>query len=245
MICEEMTLLLSARLDGELTQEEQAALEQHLAQCPACRAVAEQLEQIHSAFDQLEDVSVPEGFAQGVMDRIRAEEPSNVMPLFRRPQFKVAAAAAACALLCIGLWRSSQSTPADQGPTPYIMTASDPMAADMSTGELPPQTSRIQEPEQSEGFVPSNLRQRSPQEIFDQYQQSLGGVLVLTRLPADAELDSVPWQQDETGCRYTLITGQQCMQLEELAAAEQLEPGYAGEENTPLPCLLVILEDTL
>ena len=36
--CEEFELLLSARLDGELTEAETARLETHLTHCPRCRA---------------------------------------------------------------------------------------------------------------------------------------------------------------------------------------------------------------
>ena len=51
--CEEMELLLSARLDGALTEEEAIRLETHLAQCSNCRAFAEELEAIHLAMEQL------------------------------------------------------------------------------------------------------------------------------------------------------------------------------------------------
>ena len=37
--CERMTELMSAALDGELTAEEQSALDAHLAQCGDCRAL--------------------------------------------------------------------------------------------------------------------------------------------------------------------------------------------------------------
>ena len=47
MTCEEYELLLSARLDGELTHQEEALLTAHLAQCPHCRQVAQQLAQLH------------------------------------------------------------------------------------------------------------------------------------------------------------------------------------------------------
>ena len=36
--CERYTDLISARLDGELTGEEERELEAHLACCPACRS---------------------------------------------------------------------------------------------------------------------------------------------------------------------------------------------------------------
>lgn len=108
MACQHYYELISQRLDGELTWEEQQELESHLADCPSCRALAEQLSGLHEDFSALEEIPAPEGFAQGVMDRIRMEESKKVIPLFRRPQFKAAAGLAACLVLCAGLYGAGQ-----------------------------------------------------------------------------------------------------------------------------------------
>lgn len=110
MTCEDASLLLSARMDGELTAEELEKLEDHLAGCPECRALSEELEQISSAMSEELEVSAPEGFARGVMERLEEngqKKSGRVIPLFRRPAVRSAAAAAACALLCIGLYRGA------------------------------------------------------------------------------------------------------------------------------------------
>ena len=61
-----------------------------------------------AALAGLGDCEPPEGFAQSVMERIQAERaPGKIVSLFRRPQFKKAMTAAACALLCIGVVRFS------------------------------------------------------------------------------------------------------------------------------------------
>lgn len=106
--CERYTALLSVRLDEELTEQEERELEAHLAVCPACRAWESQLAAIHSAFPQVEEVPAPEGFAQGVMDRVRASEDAKlkVVPLFRRPRFKALAGLAACFVLCLGVYQA-------------------------------------------------------------------------------------------------------------------------------------------
>ena len=106
MNCEEYTELLSARLDGELTAEEEKTLENHLNICPVCRAVAEDLERIHLSFESMEPVPAPEHFARDVMAEIRG---TKVVPLFRRPAFKAAAGLAACLVLCVGLWQGGLS----------------------------------------------------------------------------------------------------------------------------------------
>ena len=73
--CERFEALLSQRLDQPLPPQEERELEDHLARCPRCRALAEDLEQLCGQFACLEELPAPEGFAQGVMDRIRALEP--------------------------------------------------------------------------------------------------------------------------------------------------------------------------
>ena len=73
--CERFEELLSQRLDQPLPPQEERELEDHLARCPRCRDLAEDLEQLCGQFACLEELPAPEGFAQGVMDRIRALEP--------------------------------------------------------------------------------------------------------------------------------------------------------------------------
>lgn len=110
--CETMEVWLSLRLDGMLEPEEERELETHLAVCPSCRALAEELEAVHTAFPQLEDCPAPEGFAESVMERIGAleEKKPKMVPLFRRPQVRALMGLAACAVLCIGLYRGGMFT---------------------------------------------------------------------------------------------------------------------------------------
>jgi len=107
--CDRYFELLSARLDRELTKEEAEEVELHCANCPKCRIMGAQLAELKEAFAGLEDVPAPEGFARGVMDRIRAEEAKpKVIPLFRRPRFRALAGLAACAVLVVGLYGAAQ-----------------------------------------------------------------------------------------------------------------------------------------
>lgn len=115
MSCDRYLELLSARLDGTLTEAEERELEEHLAACPDCRAAGAQLAALRDAFPELEEEAAPEGFARGVMDRIRAEE-KKVVPLFRRPGFRALTGLAACAALAVGLYGGgiSQRKSADE-----------------------------------------------------------------------------------------------------------------------------------
>ena len=124
MTCEQITELLSARLDGALTEKERNTLEEHLAHCAECRAVAEDLETIHLSFGDLEPVPAPDGFARDVMAKLEAPK---VVPLFRRPAFKAVAGLAACLVLCVGLWQGvssqKQQLPAEARAGTYVMEA--------------------------------------------------------------------------------------------------------------------------
>ena len=105
MTCDRYFELLSAHLDRELTKEEIEELEQHCAGCPACRMMGAQMDELQEAFAGLEDIPAPEGFVQGVMNRIRTEE--KVIPLFQRPQLRALAGLAACVVLAVGLYSTS------------------------------------------------------------------------------------------------------------------------------------------
>ena len=123
--CERFLPLLSARLDGELSREEERELREHLEQCPACRALWEELSAVHDAFPALEQLSAPPGFAQGVMDRIRArEERPKVIPLFRRPALRAAAGLAACVVLCLGIYQTGLLSPVGDNTALYSSSAS-------------------------------------------------------------------------------------------------------------------------
>ena len=128
MNCEQMSLLLSAWLDGELSVREEEQMRAHLEQCPDCRALMEQLQTLHASFSDLEEIPAPDGFADRVMDRVARESKPRVVPLFKRPQFRSLAALAACAVLCIGFGRismggSAKSEPAPAAPAPEAAVA--------------------------------------------------------------------------------------------------------------------------
>lgn len=108
MSCDRYLELFSLRLDGPLAEEEEQELEEHLRRCPDCRAAGAQLAALRAGFGELEDISAPEGFAQGVMERIRAEERPKVIPLFKRPQVRALTGLAACLVLVVGLYSAAR-----------------------------------------------------------------------------------------------------------------------------------------
>lgn len=82
--CDEITELISASLDGQLTADEQIALDEHIARCPACSALLDDLRALHTAAAEWEEVPAPAGFAASVMAAVAAEanreKSDNVIP---------------------------------------------------------------------------------------------------------------------------------------------------------------------
>lgn len=71
--CEEYAALLDLFVDGELAMEEMTRVQNHLETCPGCRSYVDDVLAIRAAFPGVEDTEVPEGFAESVMERIRAD----------------------------------------------------------------------------------------------------------------------------------------------------------------------------
>ena len=105
--CERAWELLSQQLDEPLSPREKQELEEHLAVCPSCRKDKEELEQLDQALRNLGEIQAPADFTQRVMAQVQqTQSKPKVIPLWRRPQVRALAGLAACALLCIGIYRS-------------------------------------------------------------------------------------------------------------------------------------------
>ena len=69
--CERYVPALSAFADGELNDAERAEILAHLEACEGCREYLAELTAMRAAFGELEEYDAPEGFADGVMARVR------------------------------------------------------------------------------------------------------------------------------------------------------------------------------
>ena len=200
MECDRYMELLSARLDGALTEEEERKLEEHLAACPDCRAAGAQLAALQSAFAEWEDIPAPEGFTQGVMDRIRAEEPKKVIPLFKRPQFRALAGLAACLVVAVGLYGASnprqktedmmlrsfnQDVQSEIGDGPQVNAAlAAPEAADA------PQIAAYAAPVPEDSGTAEGMQKAAPNPAGDGLEDDcplVEGTTTLERMPEGAE----------------------------------------------------------
>ena len=103
--CEEYLELISTAIDGQISPQARQTLNQHLAQCPGCRALYAAMAEDRAALNAVGESEPPEGFARAVMERVKAEPRTGVIPLFRRPRVKKLLTTAACALLCVGVVR--------------------------------------------------------------------------------------------------------------------------------------------
>lgn len=98
MSCERYLDLISARLDGPLSQQDEAELTAHLNTCPQCRAIADDLTNIHSALSGCAAVP-PAELATGVMNTVRTTRTA------RKRTFRQVGVLAACLVLCVGILR--------------------------------------------------------------------------------------------------------------------------------------------
>ena len=88
---------MSAWMDGELPDiastpeaggpdDLELEVAEHQACCPSCRDLFEELKELRAGFETLPEPDPPEGFAQSVLDRIRAEARPKVIPCSSGPR---------------------------------------------------------------------------------------------------------------------------------------------------------------
>ena len=243
MSCDKYLELLSARLDGALTGEEERELEEHLAICPGCRAVGAQLAALQGAFPELEETPAPEGFTQGVMDRIREEARPKVIPLFKRPQVRALAGLAACLVLVAGLYGASQPRHLDK--TEILDVTPRSFGRDAVSGELEdtPQIAAYAAP------GAQGLGKAVPDSPVDTERTLVPPeadvALILDRLPdGAAELipSGVTVSHDvESGADvYTWLTAAELAAIEALAFEQGLLPGTTEGAPAPGRCALIV-----
>ena len=99
--CEDFLELLDSFLDGELPPDQMLRVQSHLDACPACRDYVDGALTLRAAFPSVEDTDVPEGFAENVMERVRASTLKPAALHRRRWMSAVAALAACCAIVIL------------------------------------------------------------------------------------------------------------------------------------------------
>lgn len=98
MNCEKALEAMSAKLDGELPEDEARELEEHLRGCASCRSMMAELTALENGLETL-CVEPPETLAPGVMRAIRAEKAEKQKK--RRPHITTWLIAGAAALALV------------------------------------------------------------------------------------------------------------------------------------------------
>lgn len=169
--CDEYLELISAAVDGALSPVESKKLEAHLALCPECRALYEDLLALHAALSDLSPAEVPEGLTDRIMAAVAAD---NVVPLVSPakkrsgPWRKWLASAAVLAVVIVGAWGSQNQQGGGSS------AAAMPQAADAA---LPPQASEaaLAAPEAAPASGDTNEAPQAktvPPTAFQEYSQS-------------------------------------------------------------------------
>lgn len=168
--CEEYAALISDFLDGELSAEDRAEVAAHLAACPACQQYFDDLVTMHDAFDQIEEVPVPEGFAEQIMDRVRETPQTKAEKIIFLPHWKRwAALAACCAIVALGLWSAQRWAALPWAVKKTALAESAPsIARDASeetttTGDAPMELMMDEDGEDG-GVFPQEVPEPSPEE---------------------------------------------------------------------------------
>lgn len=102
MNCDEIFELLSASLDGELTDQQEALVQAHLAQCPGCRALMTELAAIHDGCGVWE-AEPPQELTQSILDHLPTQGTRKPGKLIYWKRW--GAMAAAMALIALAAWR--------------------------------------------------------------------------------------------------------------------------------------------
>lgn len=245
---------MSAWMDGELPDiastpeaggpdDLELEVAEHQACCPSCRDLFEELKELRAGFETLPEPDPPEGFAQGVMDRIRAEEKPRVIPLLKRPQVRALAGLAACLVLAAGLYGASQPRHLDK--TEILDVTPRSFGRDAVSGKLEdtPQIAAYAAPEAQ------GLEKAVPDSPVDTERKLVPPeadvALILDRLPdGAAELipSGVTVSHDvESGADvYTWLTAAELAAIEALAFEQGLLPGTTEGASAPERCALIV-----
>jgi hypothetical protein len=87
MKCGEIEGILPGYLDGALTAEERKRVDEHLAQCPACRGCLADLKKAVALAGDMEKIEPPAGFTRDIMARVKEEAAGKRAPGFLRRLF--------------------------------------------------------------------------------------------------------------------------------------------------------------
>ena len=255
--CEEYAALLDLYVDGELSPEELDAVQRHLDRCPGCQAYVDAALAIRAAFPGVEDVAVPEGFAQGVMEIIAkdaAKKAAEKAPArSRRPFWKTAAPLAACLALIVFFqaspWQNGDSAARDIAPAEAAAPESAAITMEPQESVLeksaPAGEERASIPEAAAAEEDAPAVQDSastPQPYSIMSADTFSAQLTLTASEAGSLLaDYAPVEETETSLRYVLTEEAYAALVQALADAGIVPAeGLPPSEGSGGPILVTV-----
>ncbi|MCI8689569.1 MAG: hypothetical protein HFF87_04565 [Oscillibacter sp.] len=270
--CTEYAALLDLFVDGELDTAEMERVQAHLEDCPGCRAYMDDALLIRAAFPDVEDVEVPEGFAAGVMERIRADGKKNAeaQKSGRRWLRTLVPLAACCTLVVLlsngpklfsgggenGVNMSGSSSGADTGagePAEYAAPAGAPQETEAASEETVDGTpglaaargyaADIEQGQQNMlASTPAEFGEIESEAVYDDGMETIP-VLTMTAQEAGELLNDWTLERETDGVRRYVLTAEQYGTL--LAALAEDEDGaYAKVDRTESPDGTIIVEVT-
>ena len=134
--CEKNQEMISAMLDGELSESEKHTVEMHIANCPECAAMYEDFAALSEAISE-ENAEIPAGLHSKIMKRVRTSpKPKKPLIIQLRPYMS----AAACLVVAVGAVFALRGQPksADSIAAPMIAEAPAAAAAPVAPMDFAP-----------------------------------------------------------------------------------------------------------
>ena len=211
MDCDKYLELMSAALDGELTAEEHRELDSHLAVCPECAQLYQNLSGQTAALREL-DCEVPADLKQRIMDNLPAQEKAEpkIKPVRWTPKTGrvihwkrwAPVAAAACLALVVALVpKGGMSMNSAEAPQAYAPAADAPRTPGAAPGAQPMPSSTVDRYEHDSsstayGTVPSGDLEMGglvdPAEPTAQEPQPDAGLEPEATAPAEPPMSAEP-----------------------------------------------------
>ncbi len=169
MECSEVLTLLSGHIDTTNTEQEEAALQAHLAECADCRTLLKAYEDIDANVAEL-SVPAPENLVSSVMDKIK--EPAKKTRSPWRSLGLSAGLVAAVLVLVIGartfkLPQISENRAETVTDASVVATVGIGVDASLSVGGRPTETLANKQAEATELYVPAEVNEVEPTEPAD------------------------------------------------------------------------------
>lgn len=223
-MCEQYAEIISAFMDGKLSEKERLELMEHLALCPACKDYFEDQLTIREAMGELEEAA-PAGFAEAVMERVKSTPQEKKRAAL--PWRSWAAAAACCALALLGVFTAGG--PADRADVPavadYAVAQGEEMVVDTTSVEVFSITT--EEPEMTVGA--EKKLAPTPDQTMECARMVSGTITTASDAAKqwaarELELEWVSGQRFE-------LTAEQYSELLQLLEREQAEFALEGSET--------------